>query len=306
MNEEYSATPILVLGFNRPELIDSRIRELNEMRAPIVRVSIDGGTNSKQDEIKAVITGAIQSFNGKSMPDILYRERNLGLSQHITLAITEVLQQYERVIVVEDDIVLSPNFYSNMLHAFATQENNHKIGLIGGFSSLHPPKTFAIRNAWRSTPYVSIWGWGVTREIWSEYQLDLKGIAIEESLRNSESWKSLSDWQRKVWLGRFSKISNGPLHTWDIQLQYLSFKLDLSNLLPLFRFVQNEGFNDERSAHTQGKRPRWMDNDKIDKRKIENPRISKLSSVFSKLLDSNTIAGDSKMIKIRSKVRKFI
>lgn len=158
MNDLRSRTGLLLVGFNRPELIEARIRELTAMKALNVTISIDGGIGSKQSEISQIVEKYYRSIQDGPILKVIYRDSNLGLAKHVTLAVSESLEKYDRVIVVEDDIVLSPNFYLNMLQAFHIQRENQFQGIVGGFSPLRPLRNFPIRNFWRLTPYVSAWG----------------------------------------------------------------------------------------------------------------------------------------------------
>jgi hypothetical protein len=46
-------------------------------------------------------------------------------------------------------------------------------------------------------------------------------------------------------------VKNNPSYTWDVQMQYTSFLFDFTNLAPVFRFSDNEGFNDIKATHTK-------------------------------------------------------
>ena len=68
---------------------------------------------------------------------IIHREINLGLTNHIVQAISEVLQNHKTIIVVEDDVALSNNFYTNMKSGLEILTSKGHLGLVGGFSPLN-------------------------------------------------------------------------------------------------------------------------------------------------------------------------
>ena len=41
---------------------------------------------------------------------LIFRNKNFGLKKNITLGISEIISKYKRVIVLEDDLILSRNF----------------------------------------------------------------------------------------------------------------------------------------------------------------------------------------------------
>jgi hypothetical protein len=113
-----------------------------------------------------VIESITRGKTGQETFVINYFTENLGLARHVTSAISNVLKYYDRVIVVEDDIKLSSNFYKNMVQAFRCMQVNQIEGTIGAFSPILLSSIFAKFNKWRVTYYFSCWGWDVSKDIW--------------------------------------------------------------------------------------------------------------------------------------------
>lgn len=292
--------PVLLIGFNRPELLIRRVEEIIRMKVSVLFISIDGGNDANHslmsnavEQVKALDTSSTKII-------IKHHAQSLGLVDHITSAISGVLVEYEKVIIVEDDIKLTNNFYVNMISGFNTLDSLGIKGTVGAFSPLLPISFLAQRNSWRKTRYFSCWGWGCSREIWSDYQKNLNCENFNDDLKFSKTWRALSGYQRHLWTHRFTKISKTPKHTWDIQFQYLSFKHSYVQLVPVFRFVDNEGFSDQRAAHTSGSRPKWMGHSEVTNSKLPEKRISLFSSIIQNLIDSNTIAGDTRLIQFKN------
>lgn len=288
---------VLLIGFNRPEKIARRITELSKMNVIKLMISIDGGTDSHNPEMETVIRDAKKSFSAATSVVIHHHKKNMGLAKHVTSAIGEAFKLADYVIVVEDDLVLAPNFYSNMISGFEIQSSSNLHGTVGGFSPYIKKRTINRNNTWRRTIYFSCWGWGCSKEIWNNYKLDLREVDIVDTLGKSLIFKKLSKWQQYLWIKRFQKIQSNPFHTWDIQFQYLCFVNHYVNLLPISRFVDNEGFSDPRGAHTKGKKPQWFKYGGVDNRKIEGMTSPWVSELFRKMIDANTIAGDTKIVK---------
>lgn len=293
--------PILLLGYNRPDYLADRLQELRETSPPLVYISIDGSNDFIERQMDHQLSLKLQDWPKKSSVVTWRHKENLGLTCHVTSAIGRVLQEHPNVIVVEDDISLSPSFYTNMINGFQVLKENKLRGTVGAFSPLRLPRKLERLNRWRKTPYFSCWGWGVSREIWEKYQVDLRKENIELTLSKSKIWKSLSRTQRNVWMRRFEKIVLYPLDTWDVQVQYMSFKYDYVSILPISRFIDNVGFSDERSAHTKGKKPRWIRAGGYSTETIKNKTISIFSKPIVLLIDSNTFVGDTKFFQWWSK-----
>ena len=300
-----STIAILLIGYNRPEFIRKRINELGDFTPHNLIVSIDGGCNPEVlKEFKEIESEISRSFENI---EFLIHSENLGLVRHITGAISKVLKTHEYVIVIEDDVALSQNYVENILTAM-TVNLGLSIATIGGFSPLKGIKGLTWLNRWRATKYFSAWGWCVSREFWSMYKHEIDERELFEGLRYSKIWNSLHFFNQATWMYRFKKVVANPLLTWDYQMQFLSFKLDLEHILPIFRISDNEGFSDSRSTNTKEPRPRWMGDQISTVGSIIRSSAPKVVSRFIENVDSLTIAGDSKIKKYfqRTRIRNSI
>ena len=204
-----------------------------------IYISIDGGEQSNDPRMLKLLDAASNFFTNGTKVSIIHREINLGLTNHIVQAISEVLQNYKTIIVVEDDVALSNNFYTNMKSGIELLTSKGHLGIVGGFSPLNFSGPSLFRNRWRKTRYFPCWGWGCNLETWSKYKADLSCYELDKILKSSKSWNSLSKWQKSVWEHRFLRVQKDPLYTWDIQMQLASFLYDFTNIIPLYRIVDN-------------------------------------------------------------------
>jgi hypothetical protein len=234
---------------------------------------------------------------------ITLHEVNLGLSKHLTGEISKALMDYHEVIVLEDDIEISENFLENMKRGRTILNEIGINGIVSAFSPIKRNRFLRFKNKWRISPYFNCWGWLCTREAWESYVLNISEMDLNSELKSSSTWNQLSKWQQFLWLSRFIKIQRTPYHTWDIQFQYMCFKKEMMNLSPIFTLTNNEGFDDIRSVHTKGKKPRWMSNGKVNSELVDQMCVVPISQIFSKVIEPNTTAGDSRLIRIRNIVR---
>jgi hypothetical protein len=287
--------PVLLIGFNRPNFLKNRIYELSKMPIKHLYISVDGGALSNQEETESII-----AYAQKILPNYinLYVDQkliNLGVVKHVTSAIANVLNKYKYLVIVEDDIELSANFYVNMLAGLNLQIKLGMKGIVGASSPINIKQIKIFSNKWRESSYCGIWGWACSKEIWDLYNYDLRNIDFEKALSRSSSWKKLNLFQQQLWIGRFLKVQKNPLHTWDIQLQYWSFFHDFVNMYPVSSLIKNIGFNDYRALHTKGSKPRWLSNKPGDDRLLSNKNFFTFQGSFSKYIDSNTVAGDTRL-----------
>ena len=294
--------PVLLIGYNRPELIIKRVEELLRNNVKILYISIDGC-----EPLQKTMQETLETVNSlcKTKCEVKYKihYENFGLAKHITNEISKLISIYSEIIVLEDDIQIGDNFLINMRKGLELLRKSEINGIVSGFSPLYQPKSFRLTNKWRKTPYFTCWGWICTREMWEKYVLDISEIKVNDALSNSVTWQVMNKWQQYLWLSRFLKIQQNPYHTWDIQFQFMCFRYGITNIAPIFSLTNNEGFNDIRSAHTKEKKPRWMSKTSVDSTLIENIFSLPAHILFTKIIEPLTTSGDSRLIRLRNKFR---
>ena len=168
------------------------------------------------------------------------------------------MESNENIFVIEDDVSVPKEAYESVVKA--KNLVNSKIATVGGFGFINRPfsnSRLGFKNLFRETPYFSAWGWSIDRNNFSNYVLDLGSIKIAKELRDSKIWNTLEADEREIWIRRFDRVLKDPLYTWDLQMQFMSFKFEMTHYLPLFRIIENEGFNDPKGIHIKGRKPRW-------------------------------------------------
>lgn len=114
----------------------------------------------------------IHSITGFKSIHIVEREKNWGLANSLIAGITDVINQYGRVIVVEDDLVLSPYFLKFMNEALEKYADDDRVGTISAY--LPPlkeklPDTFFLM-------YFKCWGWATWKRAWELLEKDPKPL----------------------------------------------------------------------------------------------------------------------------------
>jgi hypothetical protein len=237
---------VLLVGYNRPDLLIKRIKELSKENIVNFYISIDGGEASQTREMEIFKEFAMNELESVPNLSITHEEKNLGLVKHMTTKISQVLSKHEYIIVIEDDVKVSKSFLVNMVSGLNYLKTKKKLGVVSGWSPVAIP---LIRNKWRMGKYVYIWGWATSRSVWQLYQYDLSAENMILELENSSTWAKYSNLQQASWLSKFNKIKNNPFYTWDIQFFYHCLKNNYEILSPLFSMTGNEGFEDDRAVH---------------------------------------------------------
>lgn len=172
---------------------------------------------------------------GFASVQVVERERNLGLSRSITGGVSELLQRHDRVVVVEDDLELSPFFIEYMSAGLEVYAGDAPVASIHGY--LYPsgaalPETFFV-------PGADCWGWATWRRAWSHWRED--GAALLGELRQRGQIDAFD-------LGgtaTFSRLLAGQVaghnDSWAVRWHAATFLAGMQTLFPGRSLVCNLG-----------------------------------------------------------------
>jgi hypothetical protein len=115
---------------------------------------------------------------------VIESDTNRGLAKSIVSGVTELCERYGRVIVLEDNFALSPDFLRYMKTALDGYENEPNVYQVAGymFPVEHPrePDAFFM-------PMTSTWGWATWQRAWKIF--DWSATGWEEMRRNTRERK---------------------------------------------------------------------------------------------------------------------
>ena len=299
-NVDHSSVALLLVGYKRADFLIERLEEIKANIQIPVFISIDGSNKSTEDEIRRLINAFILR-NQDMEVTFKIQPKNLGLANHITSAISEILEFFNSVIIVEDDVVLSDRFIEIMIAGLELSLIDNSIGVIAGFSSFSGKNWLSRKNIFRKSDYFPCWGWAINKQNWGKYELSLP-IDFESKLNNSHFWANLGSFRTSLWRSRFMKVVGPNPPTWDYQMQYMLFKHDLKVLNTTRRITDNVGFSSSESTNTIGNRPKWMGGLEVSREEFRNS-ISKASSIYN-FLDAYTIGGDVRPFRIALRLSK--
>jgi hypothetical protein len=118
----------------------------------------------KVDAVRAYIA----TISGFKSVGVIAREHNLGLAKSITGGVTQVCATHGRVIVLEDDLLLSPHFLRYMNDGLERYARAPQVASIHGYNyplDVQLPETFFMRGA-------DCWGWATWSRAWQVFEPD--------------------------------------------------------------------------------------------------------------------------------------
>ena len=241
----------------------------------------DETTTQKVNEVRQFL----KTINGFKAIKIFESPINRGLANSIIDGVTQIIEKYGRVIVLEDDLITSPNFLDFMNHALNFYLSNDKIFSISGYTMDLPSLKMYNKDYYLSYR-ASSWGWATWKNRWQTVDWEMCDYNSFElnPIQQIKFMRGGSDMPYMLW-----KQMNGKIDSWAIRWCYNQFKNDQLTIYPTVSKIYNIGFGDN-STHTKTGRhfnpnnfiQAKIDNFNFDNYPSINRNISKeFRSVFS-------------------------
>lgn len=230
--------PIAIFAFNRPEHLLRVLNSLSKCRlieSSDVIIFIDGARNSSDDT--SSVEEVARSFNSSKSLEVVVREHNLGLAQSIVSGVSSIVNKYSKIIVLEDDIVVSPAFLEYMNGSLNHFENDLRVGSIHGY--LYPlPKRldspFFIRGA-------DCWGWGTWKRAWDKFESN--GLVLKEKILKQNLINRFNHNDSYDYMDMLQKQIDGSNNSWAIRWHASMFLENMLCLYPDQTLVENIGID---------------------------------------------------------------
>ncbi|WP_347145894.1 glycosyltransferase [Parabacteroides goldsteinii] len=176
-------SPIVLFAYNRINHIQQVIKALlrNEYASDSdLIIYSDASKNDNTVQEVQCVRQYLSTVSGFKSVKVIERLENFGLAKNIIDGVTSVINQYEKVIVLEDDLVVSPYFLKYMNEALDFYEKEEQVISIHGY--IYPvkqklPETFFIKGA-------DCWGWATWKRGWDLFCSDGKYLLKEIEKRN--------------------------------------------------------------------------------------------------------------------------
>jgi hypothetical protein len=240
-----NCAPIALFVYNRPWHTRQTVEALqkNEL-AEDSDLFIFSDAPKKPEAAAAVqeVRDYISHISGFKSIKIIEREENMGLANSIINGVTKVCGEYDRVIVLEDDLVTTPYFLRFMNDALDLYEHEESIISIHGY--MYPvmenlPETFFLRGA-------DCWGWATWKRGWGLFEPD--GGKLLASLKSQHLEREFNFGGSYDYLGMLDSQVKGENDSWAIRWYASAFLKNKLTLYPGRSLVLNIG-NDNSGTH---------------------------------------------------------
>ncbi len=268
-----SYAPIVIFVYNRADhfiQVYNALAACKEAKDSELFVFSDGAKNEagadKVNEVRKAVH-LIENKGDFKKVSVTESPVNRGLAASVIAGVSEVIKKYGKVIVVEDDCVVSPYFLSYMNKALDYYENSKKIGSLAGYTpSIDLPADYTgdVFAAFRSCSCT----WATWHDRWKGVDWELGNI---KDFYNSPKLIRLLNSNGSDRFIRLYRQTKGNGSSWSVRFGAHLVKNNLLTVYPRYSYISNIGC-DESGVHSKSE-----DNEKmrVDLSKtIENPVLT--------------------------------
>lgn len=235
-----NCTPITLFVYKRPWHTQQTIEALqrNDLASDSdLIIYSDAPKNQEAAQGVREVREYIHAIGGFRTVTIIERDVNFGLAQSIISGVTEVVNRFGRIIVLEDDLVTSPYFLRYMNEALQLYQDDEKVASIHGY--LYPINKklsgpFFIKGA-------DCWGWGTWRRAWAHFEPD--GDKLLEELHKRRLTEQFDFGGTYPYTEMLRDQVQGTIDSWAIRWFASAFIDDMLTLYPNVSLVRNIGLD---------------------------------------------------------------
>lgn len=233
---------VLFLVFNRPDTTARVFEAIRRARPPRLYVAADGPRASRPgeaelcDQARRIATTVDWPCQLKT----LLRVENLGCGRAVSAAIDWFFEQEPEGIVLEDDCLPVPTFFSyceEMLERYRTDERVMSVSGDNFISEVWRPQS-----SYYFSGYAHIWGWASWARAWTHYRFNINQAgeeSVDTVLNRAFPNRFLA---RRYWRSILEKVASGSIDTWDYQWNYAMWRRGGLSCTPALNLISNIGF----------------------------------------------------------------
>lgn len=246
--------PVVLFVYKR---LDHTIQALQSLKECFLAdqtdlyVFSDGAKKPADEAAVQAVRSALAQVSGFASVTVQPRETNVGLARNVIEGVSEVMAQHGKAIVIEDDLVFSPQFLRFMNGALTHYQDRQHIFAVTGYN---PAMKFPAH--YQQKVYLnyrsSSWGWATWADRWAKIDWQVRDFAAfaqdkPQQKRFNRPGEDMTD--------MLFRQMQGELNSWSIRFSYAQFRNEAYTLYPVQSLVANLG-TDGSGTHS-GKTDRY-------------------------------------------------
>lgn len=227
--------PVLVIGFNRPALMDKLLKHLKKIGVTRVYVSLDGPPSDLNTTDCSKTYEIVKSHRNNFNLTVLTRNYNLGCCLGVVAAVDWFFSAVDFGAIIEDDCFVDADFFQ-IISNYASKNQELKKNL--GIFTAHNPFNFRFSDSISYTPLIH--GWATDSNSWVKirknfFRLKLPSVTNDLKVRRTTA-------AAFYWWANSTRARLGFVDTWDGMFADNSWRAGVKTLIPYKNLVNNLGY----------------------------------------------------------------
>lgn len=277
MHKINKLAPIAVFAYNRADHLQKTYEALSKNiladQSDLIVFS-DGSKNNKDaqgvKEVREFLI-KVQNKNDFQNVKVVEAKANKGLAQSIIEGVSTTIKEYQKIIVVEDDVETSKYFLTYMNDALFNFKDNKEIGSVASYApEIKIPKYYKYDVFVSLRP--SSMSWATWEDRWETTDFEVKDYSIQKY--NFFLRRKLNSWGNDV-AGRLDRYMAGHNNSWAVRFTVSRIKQNQYAIHPYQSLVRNIGF-DSSGTNCSVADFKKFNIEKVYDQKVEVPSIPPL------------------------------
>jgi hypothetical protein len=239
-----SKVPVLVIGYNRPDLLNGLLIRLKDLGISELYVSLDGYGKNEDYLKNQQCVRTVMEFKDSFNLHFIRRNYNLGCTLGVISAVDWFFTNVEFGAIIEDDC-----FPKDDLFDFFEEFRSHKKELEKRNIKLvtaHNPFDYKLTNP--TIRSILVHGWATYSETWLEIRLNYFSLNFPSFINKFSETRPINE--SIYWWANSTRARLGIVDTWDGILNDRIWRLGLKTLIPSVNLITNYGFGPD-ATHTK-------------------------------------------------------
>jgi GR25 family glycosyltransferase involved in LPS biosynthesis len=182
-NKIMELAPIVLFAYSRPkhvqETLDSLERNLLAKDSDLFIYCDGPKKDSSKETLENIreVRSVVRKKKWCNKVTIIESEINKGLANSIIGGVTDIVNKFTKIIVIEDDVLLSPYFLQYMNDALQFYKNNNKVLSVGSWSYFCSPDKIKQNTYFFRFPDTK--GWATFDRAWKLFEPDANKLLID-------------------------------------------------------------------------------------------------------------------------------
>lgn len=230
--------PIALFVYNRPAHLRLTLEALRNAYGATdtpLYIFSDGSRTGSEVCVDAV-RSLCNEVNGFASVEVIRRESNIGLAANIIQGVTQLFNMYDNVVVLEDDLVVSPYFIRYMNSALTFYQSRNVFSIAAYTPNMQLPSDY------KSTTFAlqrnCSWGWATWKNKWQS--VDWNVTRFDEFIDDATQCKAFNNCGNDL-VPMLLKQHLGIINSWSIRFCFAAFMAGEPTIYPTESFVRNQG-----------------------------------------------------------------